>query len=376
MGVTGIKYKYAIDPGGKIISIDEVPKEIHLREEYICISCGLKLIAKKGEERKPHFAHYPILEEVSYIEKHCNYESYIHKLAKSKLFELIKTYGLVITVQRKLICSKNQNCRSFVEETINIKDLYKEFDLKKETRISDFIPDIAVIPRKNNLPELFIEIKYSHGISSKKSVSGYPIIEFSVSTEDELEKIESCIIEGRPVEEFASFKNLDQFSRHFRPFYEECPESLYKECPFNPRNQPKNTGATYLKSKKKPRHKRNPPVEPAKKIKNSPFFSTKYTEADLPVKYKAAFAEFKYRYLLPFINLKKLNEDLIGKDFLKLNDYVFITTEKFPKKDGKVLFIPLDTILEILLSVDPESEISMFRFRESFYEELYKIYNS
>lgn len=382
MGKKDIKYRYALNSKGLVVSIDEVPNEIPLRDEYTCLSCKLKLIAKKGKKRQAHFAHYPITkEEIKHIEKHCSFESYIHKLAKLKFKDLIQKYGLVIEIERKIVClnSKDGSCKAYVKEFIDIKDIYKNFIVGNEVKIGSFIPDLSIVPlNDSSLPEIFVEIKVSHGISKKKATSKYPIIEIVLENETDIEQIEEKIVNKAPVqEEFISFKNLKGLLERLTK-YEPCPEILYKNCPLNPVNQ-KIEKEEKKKSKKNisnaPFIKSSPRL-PNKEInKKGPFFPTKFTEKDLPVKYKVSFFYLKEKYLKPpELFIEKLNQDFIGTDNIQLTPQVFITNNKTIKEQEDILYIHIDDILEIYLNLNPKSTLFIFHFREEFYSLLSKIY--
>ncbi|MDP4270690.1 MAG: competence protein CoiA family protein [Bacteroidota bacterium] len=139
-----IKLPYGLE-NGELVSIDDV--ENGLACNCVCPNCGETLIARKGNIREHHFAHYK--------SDDCGWtgESVIHKIAKEiiansrtiKLPNLIWSYNPVIAI--------------YGERTILIDNV------KLEQKIGSIIPDI-IIETKGR--ELLVEIKVSHGIDRNK----------------------------------------------------------------------------------------------------------------------------------------------------------------------------------------------------------------
>lgn len=53
--LTEPKLTYAVDSSNNLVYIDDVAKGLNCN--CVCPECKEKLIAKKGKERQPHFAH-------------------------------------------------------------------------------------------------------------------------------------------------------------------------------------------------------------------------------------------------------------------------------------------------------------------------------
>ena len=70
-----IKYHYALDETGTLISVEDVCPEDRNKHRYTCLGCGAEMILKAGKVKARHFAHKVNTE-------HCGVETYLHKLAK------------------------------------------------------------------------------------------------------------------------------------------------------------------------------------------------------------------------------------------------------------------------------------------------------
>lgn len=128
---------------GNLISIDEV--ENGLKCDCFCPVCNSQLVARKGEKKVHHFAHYNSSECESYG------ESMLHLLAKQILEE--NKYIIV---------------PSFDKETGNYSLPYKiTFEkINVEKEYEDIKPDI--IAWKNNTSFIFIEIAVTHRVDYDK----------------------------------------------------------------------------------------------------------------------------------------------------------------------------------------------------------------
>ena len=54
-----IKYQYAYDENGKLVSIDDYTKETSKLHTYCCVGCGNPLLPRAigSKFRRPHFYH-------------------------------------------------------------------------------------------------------------------------------------------------------------------------------------------------------------------------------------------------------------------------------------------------------------------------------
>ena len=56
------EWTVALDKEGKRINIGDAPGH----EKYTCINCGGQMMARKGEEREYHFAHYVVTKQCNH----------------------------------------------------------------------------------------------------------------------------------------------------------------------------------------------------------------------------------------------------------------------------------------------------------------------
>jgi len=134
---------------GRVIEIHEV--ESGLKCNCTCSVCGHRLVAKKGNLTKHHFAHYEGSECSKAI------ETYLHIAAKDFL-ERTKTIKLPEVVFRL----GSANGHTVTLSTNQVMTFDKVF---LEKRTDDIVPDIIV--EKDGV-QLFIEIAVTHFIDEQK----------------------------------------------------------------------------------------------------------------------------------------------------------------------------------------------------------------
>jgi hypothetical protein len=125
-----------------------------------CPHCGNKLIAKKGNIRTHHFAHYESMD--------CNHgaETAIHLLAKEIIAEH-KVIQLPAIYCCETLNDDNQHPH-FAAEFIPSK-LVQLFNVQVETKMVGYQPDLTA--QKENNEWLDIEIKVTHEVDEDKSAS-------------------------------------------------------------------------------------------------------------------------------------------------------------------------------------------------------------
>lgn len=197
--MTNIKYQYAYNEFNQCINIEEVSDETRKSSTFHCISCGTEMSACLGNKRKHYFRHK--------TEVDCNLETYLHKMGKivfvkcyKDCLEQKKPY--LVSIWRKLFCIKEQTCPFFEKESEynnccesrkSTTDLTRYYDtISEEKRIGNLVPDVLL--EGKDMPPFFIEIKVSHGCDENKIKSGYPIIEFGIQGESDLELLKTCNI--------------------------------------------------------------------------------------------------------------------------------------------------------------------------------------
>lgn len=237
-----IKYRYARNEQGVVVSINELTKETLNNQTYYCLECGKPLIAKLGEIRTWHFAH-------PNNDAQCNRESYLHKLAKhliKKKFEQSPTF--IIKFHSWCKCDNHNACPLYDfnycrERVLNKYDLKEYYNKCLEEEVfGNFRADLLLIHSENPKREpVLIEIHVTHKSTEEKKNSGHRIIELTINSEDDIEHIiNSPIIEEDSYREkrsaiFYGFKSckttkcykeslpqIIKFSDNIRIKYEEC----------------------------------------------------------------------------------------------------------------------------------------------------------
>ena len=185
-----LKYKYAFDEKGNIVSIEDITKETSKQETFKCIVCGSELRPRAigSKQRRAHFYHKEIVS--------CNGETYLHKLCKlyikqhfdkSDKFEI--SYGISKSCNEHNCKFRNYNCHK--EHEINQVDLKKFYDTCTiETTIKGFVADLLLTNSKDtSIPPTLIEICVTHPCEEEKKESGLKIIEISIKTEKDIENL-------------------------------------------------------------------------------------------------------------------------------------------------------------------------------------------
>ena len=201
------KYRYAYNPNNKIVDVTRLQKQnLDKNEVFKCIGCSNILIPVLGQKREKHFRHK--------IDIDCSPETYLHKLAKTRFYEvyndcLRQNEPFLITINQKLICNHYESeflfCCDF-KEIVQTFDLTKYFrEIRLEKKEDSFIPDLLLISKTGD--KLFIEIAVTHQASQEKIDSSYRLIEIDITNEDELEIINNKnLVQGEAVK-FFNFKN-------------------------------------------------------------------------------------------------------------------------------------------------------------------------
>ena len=182
-----IKYHYALDKTGRLISVEDVCLEKRNEQRYTCLGCGAEMILKAGKIKARHFAHKVNTE-------HCGAETYLHKLAKRIIknkFDTNKNFEIEYIQTVK--CADAGIC-PFTDETQCKDDVYKTFDLRKfydtceeEQNIDGYKADILLSDSTGRHSEpVLIEIRVSHKSTEQKITSGLKIIEVKVSNEEDI----------------------------------------------------------------------------------------------------------------------------------------------------------------------------------------------
>lgn len=185
-----IKYQYAYNEEGKVVSINDFTKEESRLHTYKCIGCGNPLLPRAigSNSRRAHFYHKEIV--------NCSGETYLHKLGKHLIkekFDSSDSFFISYIIDKECnnkTCSyKNIQCQKQYEEvTYNLKDYYDT--CTEETPIKNYIADLLLTnSKKPKTPPLLIEICVTHKCEDDKIKSGLKIIEITVKKEQDFDSI-------------------------------------------------------------------------------------------------------------------------------------------------------------------------------------------
>lgn len=206
-----IKYQFAYDLERNVVNINDLSKECKNKsDKFLCLSCENELVTVLGEKRRKHFRHKVI------TEINCSPETYLHKLAKLKFYEvyqncLEKKQPFIIKIIMDRVCDFYE--KDFLQ-TCKIPPRFFEFDLTQEfknifleKRVDSFIPDILLTSSEDK--KLFIEIAVTHK-SEKEKIKSNQVIEFLIGSEEDIQLIESCLFEESEKISFFNFNRLNK----------------------------------------------------------------------------------------------------------------------------------------------------------------------
>lgn len=174
-------------------------KDAHnCQDDYYCPHCGCRMLKKCGDTRKWHFAHD--WRDANELQKNCSYETYLHKYAKLRIKQwfdgadsIILHYKQTIFCKQydECILEQKESCRQYIEKFYDLKKMFNNCSMESPVKESNgnYRADLLLTSDKDPSRQILIEIKVSHGCSDKKKASGIPIIEFDVSSEDDVDYI-------------------------------------------------------------------------------------------------------------------------------------------------------------------------------------------
>lgn len=185
---------YAVSKSGVLTHIKDAHNST---EDYCCPSCGCRMLKKCGSIRTWHFAHD--WRDANELQKKCSYESYLHEYAKLRLkqwFEesdsIIFHYVQSVECKKYKDCEfmKEPTCRLNIEMSYDLKDVFKKCSIEAPVTESNgsYRADL-LLTSEDGSKQILIEIKVSHGCTEKKKDSGARIIEFDVTSEEDVDYI-------------------------------------------------------------------------------------------------------------------------------------------------------------------------------------------
>lgn len=155
-----LRIPLALDESNLVVAPDNARKD----EKYFCPSCGDLLVLRKGEIKKPHFAHKAT--------DTCSEETVIHKLAKFLIIQKVDEWKKGNS-SSPVINRKCPACKSIIKQELPDKVDTAIAERKLE---SGYIADVVIIT--NDKIAAAIEVKVHHAIDEKKKNNiGIPFIE-------------------------------------------------------------------------------------------------------------------------------------------------------------------------------------------------------
>lgn len=143
-----IQYPIALNSHKDLISAISAEKN----QDYFCIECSDKMILRRGEVKRPHFAHVS-------KDRVCNPESALHKAGKRVIKEMIQNgidNGTPVLFRYKCQYCGNIHEDNIDQEWSSAKEEYTIKIKEKTTR-----PDIVVLD-ENGEPFFTIEVVVTH----------------------------------------------------------------------------------------------------------------------------------------------------------------------------------------------------------------------
>lgn len=204
---------YAVSQKGVLSHI----KEAHYNsEEYYCPHCGCRMLKRCGNIRAWHFAHD--WRYANETQKSCSYETYLHGYAKLRLKQWFdESESIILHFQQSIRCNQHEscalihdNCSLVINKSCDLKTLFDTCSIESTVKESNgnYRADLLLAKESDPSRRILIEIKVSHGCTDKKKTSNAQIIEFDVSSEEDIEYIISHDVEPSEKVRYYGFKNL------------------------------------------------------------------------------------------------------------------------------------------------------------------------
>lgn len=188
-------YSYALDSAGSMIHISQAERD----KQYFCPQCGGLMTPHMGAIRRWHFTHKANTEN-------CNYETYLHRIAKTRIREVfLSASKFVISYDVSITCNKadcfrdrKNICSGTIKQFFDLKQYYDE--CTEEYEYNGFRADLLLSSTRNPDREpILIEIYVSHKSSDEKINTGVRIIEIKITSEEDIEDIISNLRDRKSV---------------------------------------------------------------------------------------------------------------------------------------------------------------------------------
>lgn len=190
-----MRCRFALDEQGSLIDIRHLGDSGRRRyHRYNCPGCGRIVFPVLGKIREHHFRHK------TEADGGCSNESYLHHVAKTKIFEnykraLAERRPFYLKLPVKRVCSRWQEqfqieCR--LQNRVEKIDLTQHFDVVElEGSVAGFRADILLKSSRSDAC-LLVEVAVSHWCEETKVNSGLRILEATVTDEGDVESLSEC----------------------------------------------------------------------------------------------------------------------------------------------------------------------------------------
>lgn len=162
---------------------EEKGKYRGLKCNCICAACKRSLVAKMGEVKAPHFAHYVEKGTILDCSAQKANESGLHQMAKKIVKE--STYINLPAIEIEAECDPSRNANDEKQcEPLHIKDeqMWYFSSAEMEVPCNGFTPDVYLHGEKT---DLLVEIMVTHPVDDEKKErvkqAGLPMIEIDIS---------------------------------------------------------------------------------------------------------------------------------------------------------------------------------------------------
>jgi hypothetical protein len=209
-----LQYPYAVDGSDNLIHISSVNEDSRENTSYRCPNCGGLMLACLGSKNAHYFRHDD-------SDRKCGIESYVHKVAKDIIINRFNTplAPFIVGFSPKRRCRTYDQCE-YKDYHCELTPEYREYDLKTqydlpakaEVNCSDengtFRPDVILRSSNPKRKPIFIEVYHKHKSSESKVDSGNYIIEIRIKTLDDLELLETGVLQESDEIRFLNFKHI------------------------------------------------------------------------------------------------------------------------------------------------------------------------
>lgn len=150
---SNVTYPTALDPSGNLVSAVTAPR----RGQYRCLECSSEMVVCRGDVKQPYFRH----SSDPSIERFCNPESFIHKLAKRLLKEKL---DLALRENTPFILKwECTDCHK--DFSINLTDCIDQVEVEQSLFNNAVRPDVTSFNK--GIPVITLEIVNTHSPEEK-----------------------------------------------------------------------------------------------------------------------------------------------------------------------------------------------------------------